>query len=163
MINPYYCKLYKLIHKLETISLRYFNVYGPRQDPSGDYACLIPKFISIINKNQQPVINGDGKQTRDFTYVKDVVQANITAALTKNKQAFGQAFNIGAGNNISVNKVTEEILKLSNKNIKPIYGPSVIEPKDTKADINKAKTLLNWKPEFSFEKGLKLTYEEPIK
>ena len=144
---------------METISLRYFNVYGPRQDPSGGYACLIPKFISLILNNQQPVINGDGNQTRDFTYVKDVVQANIKAATTSNEQAFGQAFNIGGNNNISVNTVTKEILKLSKKSIQPHYGPAVIEPRDTKADVAKARKVLNWEPKVNFEQGLKETFK----
>ena len=163
LVGEYYCKLYNLIHGMETISLRYFNVYGPRQDPSGGYACLVPKFINMIINNKQPIINGNGNQTRDFTYVKDVVNANIKAALTNNKEAFNQSFNIGASNNISVNQVTDLIVKLAKSKVKPIHGPSVIEPKDTKADIQKAKKLLNWQPETSFEKGLKLTYESMIK
>src|SRR3989344_6126019 len=100
LVGEYYRKLYNLIHGMETISLRYFNVYGPRQDPSGGYACLVPKFINMIINNKQPIINGNGSQTRDFTYVKDVVNANIKAALTNNKEAFNQSFNIGASNNI---------------------------------------------------------------
>ena len=159
LTGEYYCTLFKVIHGMETISLRYFNVYGPRQDPSGGYACLIPKFIKLIDEGTAPTINGDGTNTRDFTFCTDVANANFLAATTTNKECFGQAFNIGAGKNISVNKVTQYIIKLANKNITPIHGPSVIEPKNTLADIQKAKTMLGWTPKIAFEQGLKQTYE----
>ena len=134
--------------------MRYFNVYGPGQSPEGDYAVLIPKFIKFINEDQRPKINGDGTQTRDFTYISDVVEANILAANTKNIECYGQAFNIGAGKNYSVNEVTDKILNYYKKDITPIYGPSVIEPKHTRADISKAKELLNWEPKVKFQEGL---------
>lgn len=159
LIGEYYCKLFTTIYGMETISLRYFNVFGPRQNPEGDYACLIPKFIKLIRQNKTPIINGDGKQTRDFVHVSDVVEANVLAAKTENKRCFGEAFNIGSGKNISVNEVTETILNLSKKNIKPIHGPAVIEPRHTMADIKKAKTLLDWEPKTNFEDGFKETYE----
>lgn len=159
LIGEQYCKVFTLIYGMETISLRYFNVYGPRQSPEGGYACLIPKFIKLISENKQPIINGDGEQTRDFTFCSDVANANFLAANTDNKECFGQAFNIGAGRNISVNEVTHSIIKLSNKKITPIHGPSVIEPKNTLADITKAKDLLGWIPNVTFEEGLKQTYE----
>lgn len=159
LIGEYYCKLFNSIHKVETISLRYFNVYGPRQSPEGGYACLIPKFIKLITQNTQPVINGDGTQTRDFTHVSDVVKANILASEIKNKECLGQTFNIGNNNNISVNKVTKEIIRLSGKAIEPIHGPPVIEPKHTLANNNKAKKLLGWTPDKTFKQGLKETFE----
>jgi UDP-glucose 4-epimerase len=160
LIGENYCKMFNFLYGIETVSLRYFNVYGPRQDASGEYSCLIPKFIQLASKGKQPVINGDGRQTRDFTYVSNVVRANICAALIQNKACFGSAFNIGSGRNISVNEVTDEIINLSKKDIKPIYGPSVIEPKDSLADISKAENLLGFSlDENSFEKGIKKTYE----
>ena len=159
LIGEQYCKVFTIIYGMETISLRYFNVYGPRQSPEGGYACLIPKFIKLIDEGTAPTINGDGEQTRDFTFCSDVAEANFLAATTNNKKCFGQAFNIGAGKNISVNKVTQLIIKLANKNITPIHGPSVIEPKNTLADIQKAKTMLGWTPKIAFEQGLKQTYE----
>jgi len=162
LTGEHYCRLFNLIHGMETISLRYFNVYGPRQSPEGGYAMLIPKFIMLVNQGINPVINGDGEKTRDFTYVHDVVNANILAAKTKDKRAFGESFNIGAGRNVSVNHVTEEIIKLSGKNIKPIHGPAVIEPEHTLADNNKARKILGWKPETSFEEGLKIAYEHML-
>src|SRR3989338_4912502 len=162
LTGEHYCRLFNLIHGMETISLRYFNVYGPRQSPEGGYAMLIPKFIMLVNQGINPVINRDGEKTRDFTYVHDVVNANILAAKTKDKRAFGESFNIGAGRNVSVNHVTEEIIKLSGKNIKPIHGTAVIEPEHTLADNNKARKILGWKPETSFEEGLKIAYEHML-
>jgi UDP-glucose 4-epimerase len=157
LVGEYYCKLYYLIHGIETISLRYFNVYGPRQDPDGGYACLIPKSINLVLEEKSPVIYGDGEQTRDFTFVKDVVESNILAAVTENKKAFGEVFNIGNGNNLSVNFVVKSII--GDKDIKPIYSDPVIEPRDTLADISKAKKILSWQPKYTFEQGLKETIE----
>ncbi|MEK6922565.1 MAG: NAD-dependent epimerase/dehydratase family protein [Nanoarchaeota archaeon] len=159
LIGEHYCTLFHKLYKIETINLRYFNVYGPRQSPDGGYACLIPKFIKLISSNTQPTINGDGNQTRDFTYVSDVVEVNVLASKANNKECFGEAFNIGSGNNFSVNQITENLIKLSNKSIKPIHGPQVIEPKNTLADINKVKTLLRWAPKIKLQDGLRMTYE----
>ncbi len=159
LIGEMYCMMYKFLYQLETISLRYFNVYGPRQDPGGEYACLIPKFIKNFAEGISPTINGNGEQTRDFTFVSDVVEANLSAAKTSNREAFGLAFNVGCGRNISVNKVTEEIIKLTKSTVKPIYGPTVIEPKNTLADISRINEYLGWKPRVSFEEGLRSTYE----
>ncbi|MFH1210930.1 MAG: NAD-dependent epimerase/dehydratase family protein [archaeon] len=159
LVGEEYCNLYYRLYGLETVCLRGFNIYGPRQDPSGGYACLIPRFIQLINKNTRPTINGDGEQTRDFIYVQDVVRANLMAAKTNNKKAFGEVFNIGSGKRLSVNQVTNMILGLSKKNTQPIHGPQVIEPKNTLADIKKTKELLGWEPEYSFEQGMKETFE----
>jgi UDP-glucose 4-epimerase len=152
-----YCKLYHLINGLETISLRYFNVYGPRQDFDSGYSCLIPKSINHVLSGTRPEIFGDGKHTRDFTYVKDIVQANVLAATTKNKKAFGEVFNVGFGRNISVNDVMKTII--GSRKIKPVYKASVMEPKDTLADNKKIRTLLGWAPKYTFETGIKETIE----
>ncbi len=157
MTGEFYCRLFTLIYKLETVSLRYFNVYGPRQNPDGDYSNLIPKFIRLIKSGESPKIYGNGKQTRDFTYVSDVVRANILAATSRNKKVLGNYFNIGGGKNYSVNEVTKKILESLGSAIKPVHGPAVIEPKNTLADIRKAEILLKWKPEVSFEEGINLT------
>jgi UDP-glucose 4-epimerase len=157
LVGEYYCKLYYLVHGIETISLRYFNVFGPRQDPSGGYACLIPKSINLVLEGKSPVIYGDGEQTRDFTYVKDVVEANILAATTQNKEAFGEIFNIGNGNNLSVNFVVKSII--GDKSITPEHTDPVIEPRDTLADISKTKVILLWQPKYIFEQGIKETIE----
>jgi len=154
-----YCRLFYELYGLKTISLRYFNVYGPKQDPTGDYAILIPKFISMITKDLQPTIRGDGDQTRDFTFVDDVVSANLAATSSSNKKIFGEAFNIGTGKNISVNQITEKLIMLLKSKIKPIHIAPVIEPKDTLADITRAKDMLDWEPKTNIDQGLKKTVE----
>jgi len=155
LTGEYYCKIYHLIYGIETISLRYFNVFGPRQDPIGGYACLIPKSIKLSLEGKSPIIFGDGEQTRDFTYVKDVVAANILAAKTSNKEAFGKTFNVGNSRNFSVNKVVSLILE--GKGISPRYELPVIEPKGTLADTTQIKKILGWTPEYSFEDAIKET------
>ena len=160
LIGEQLCKQYNVLFGIETISLRYFNVFGPRLDVNGDYSCLIPKFIKKILGNETPTIFGDGEQTRDFTYVDDVVEANILAMSTKNNKCFGETFNIGTGyKKYSVNEVTKEILNLTGKNIKPKYGQPVIEPRHTLADITNAKEMLGWQPKVDFRDGLGKTFE----
>jgi len=157
--SEHYCNLYHNAYGLETICLRYFNVFGPHQDPNSEYSSLIPKFIKLIKSSTPPTINGDGKQTRDFVYVKDIVEANILAARTRNKEVFGEVFNIGTGKQISVNYVTEQLLAYLKKEIKPVHGPAVAEMKAAQADIEKAKKNLYWEPKTTFEKGLEKTIE----
>jgi nucleoside-diphosphate-sugar epimerase len=154
LIGEHYCKLFNLLYGIETVSLRYFNVFGSRMDPEGGYALLIGKFIKSFKENRQPIIYGDGEQTRDFTFIDDVVEANILAAKTDNKEVFGKAFNVGAGNNRSVNDVTKQIKLALNSSLEAKYGPSVIEPRHTLADISKIKNFLEWEPKTSFEIGL---------
>lgn len=160
LIGEYYCNMFFKLYNIETISLRYFNVYGSkRQSPEGDYACLIPKFIVYFNDGKTPTINGDGEQTRDATYVGDVVEANVLAATTIDARCFGEAFNIGAGVSLSVNEMTAAIKELTKSAIQPIHGPAVIEPRDTRADITKSASLLGWTPRMKFEDGLKKMVE----
>ena len=154
LIGEQYCGVYHTIFGLETIALRYFNVYGVRQNPEGDYACLIPKFIKMISQGVAPRINGDGLQTRDFTAVADVVVANLAAATIINPAAFGQVYNIGGGRNYSVNEVTAAIMALTGKTVEPIHGSAVIEPHDSLADVSKAKQLLSWEPQLALMDGL---------
>jgi nucleoside-diphosphate-sugar epimerase len=153
----YYCRLYHRLFGLQTVSLRYFNVYGPKQDPSGGYANLIPRSIRLVKEGHPPVIFGDGSQTRDFTFVEDVVEANILASVSPDERAFGEAFNIGGGKNLSVNEVVASIT--GGSDIKPEYLPPVIEPKDTLADIGKASLILGWKPGVPFEEGIMRTIQ----
>ncbi len=155
LTGEYYCKLYNLLFGMETISLRYFNVYGPRQNPSGGYAGLIPKTIDSTLNEKNPIIYGEGNQTRDFVYVSDVVEANFLAAKTENKEVFGDVFNIGSGKEISVNEVVKIIV--GEKGLKPVHEPPVIEPKASLANIGKAKKFLNWQPQVNFEEGMKET------
>src|SRR3989344_2280385 len=159
LIGEKYCKLFNRLYNIKTICLRYFNVYGPRQNPKGGYAALIPLFITKILNIEKPTINGDGNQTRDFVFVKDVVEANVCALNAEDPDCFGEVFNVGTGINTSVNEVTQKILelngKLNNPSVEPIYGPSVVQPKDTQADISKIKSMLNWDPKIGFDEGMK--------
>ena len=158
-IGEEYTRLFHLLYGMETISLRYFNVYGPRQDSEGAYSGHIPKFMKAYCIGTQPTINGDGDQTRDNTYVADVISANILGAQTKDAHALGEAFNIGAGKNHSVNTVTAHIMNLAGSSVKPKHGPAMIEPRDTLADISKARALLGWTPMTNIEEGLAKTWE----
>lgn len=151
LTGEYYCQVFTNVYGLSTISLRYFNVYGPRQDPSSDYAAVIPKFISRILNGRPPVIHGDGKQTRDFTFIKDVVCANILAAESK---ATG-IFNIAGGNRISINDLAKLIMKICGKQLDPIHdNPLPGDIKHSLADISKAKEKLGYEPKFNVKKGL---------
>jgi len=154
LIGEHYCKMFNFLYGVETISLRYFNVYGPKQDPAGEYAILIPKFIDKFLKNEVPTIRGDGEQTRDFTYVSDIVNANILAFESENSDCFGEIFNVGAGDNKSVNYVAKELIRLTGTKVEPNHGPAVIEPKDSLADVSRVKEFLGWKPLVSFSEGL---------
>jgi len=154
LAGEYYCQVFSNVYNLPTVSLRYFNVYGPRQDPNSEYAAVIPKFVKSIIENKQPVIFGDGKQTRDFSYIDDVVNANILAAESK---AIG-VFNIACGKRITIKSLAETIMKLTGKKLKIKYDkPRPGDIMHSLADITKAKKSFNYKPEFNIEKGLKET------
>jgi nucleoside-diphosphate-sugar epimerase len=158
LVGEEYCRLYHRLYGVETLCLRYFNVFGPRQNPDGEYAGLIPKFIRLIEQGERPPINGDGEQTRDFTYVSGVVEANLLAAQTENPECFGQVFNVGSGRNLSVNAVTRELLKLCGSGLQPAYGPALLEPRNSLADVSKIRNLLGWSPAVSFETGIQTTH-----
>lgn len=158
-----YTLMFNQIYGLESVALRYFNVYGPGQNPEGGYAALIPKSIGKFLHGESPIIFGDGEQTRDFTSIHDVVEANIMAAWPDNTEVFGKAFNIGAGDNRSVNDVIRSIKEVLQIDIEVEYGPAVIEPKNTKADISRSIELLGWQPSVPFEDGIRetaLSYKE---
>lgn len=153
LVGEEYCRMFFDLWGLGTISLRYFNVYGPQMNPDGPYANLIPKFIKLLSQDKTPTINGDGRQTRDFTYVSDVVEATLLAAKS---HLSGEVFNIGFGKSISVNEVALAINRLMGKNIKPIHGPALIESKASLSSFLKAKRDLGWKPKVNLEKGLRM-------
>lgn len=153
-----YCRLYRTIYGLETICFRYFNIFGPRQNPNGDYAGLIPKFIRLISDNQAPTIFGDGKQTRDFTHVSAAVGANLLAVETTSRDCFGEVFNVGAGRNVSVNEVTQKLFRLAGKNPAVIHAPAVLEPRNSRADVSKIRRRLGWNASAPFEDGLRETF-----
>ncbi len=152
LIGEEYCKMFSNLWGLPTISLRYFNVYGPRMNPDSPYANLLPKFIKLMSQNKTPVINGTGTHSRDFTFVSDVVEGTILAAKS---DISGEVFNIGYGESISVNRIVKILNRLMSKNIKPIHGPEVVEPKITLASRVKARKILGWIPKISFEEGIK--------
>lgn len=158
LIGEQYCTLFYRLYGLEAIALRYFNVYGPRQNPDGDYSCLIPKFITLIAGNKRPEIYGDGEQTRDFIYVSDVISANIKAATTLRKDSFGEVFNVGTAIQTSVNDVTQALSKIIGGSVEPVYGPAFLEPRISCASIEKIKKHLEWGQEVSFLDGLHRTY-----
>ena len=154
-IDEIYANVFTRCYEMECIGLRYFNVFGPRQDPNGAYAAVIPKFISLIKQKKQPIINGDGSFSRDFTYIDNVVQANILGLTTTNIKCFGEAFNIGAGGQFSLLKLIEVLKKELKSEIEPIFGPN--RPGDiphSNADISKAKNMLGYNPKISFEMGM---------
>jgi UDP-N-acetylglucosamine 4-epimerase len=159
-VNELYAHVYHLNFGTETIGFRYFNVFGPRQNPKGAYAAVIPLFIQATLKDTPIVINGDGEQTRDFTYIDNAVLANILGMCSSNKEAINQVFNIAGGGQVSLNELVSELSTLSGKQIIPQYGPTRKgDVRDSKASIDKAKRLLNYTPLFSYQEGIKKSYE----
>jgi nucleoside-diphosphate-sugar epimerase len=154
MTGEYYCRVFWQLYGLETVSLRYFNVFGPRQDPQSEYAAVIPRFITAILKDEPPTVYGDGEQTRDFTYVENVIAANL-AACAAGKQALGESVNIAGGDRISLLDLIATINKIAGKSIAPVFAPPRPgDIRDSQADITKAAKLLDWKPGLSFQAGL---------
>ncbi|OQA48336.1 MAG: UDP-glucose 4-epimerase [Firmicutes bacterium ADurb.Bin300] len=149
-----YGRLYTRLYGLETFGLRYFNVFGRRQNPDGAYAAVIPLFIKMLLNDEQPVINGDGKQSRDFTYIENVIDANLKACAAGGEAA-GEAYNIAYGGREYLIDVYYTLTKALKKNIEPKFGPDRAgDIKHSHADISKAKSLLGYDPEYSFERGL---------
>ena len=151
-----YCRLYYELYGLETVSLRYFNIFGPRQDPTSDYAAVIPNFASAALSGKSPVIYGDGNQTRDFTYVENAMQANLRAADAE--QAPGSVINIAAGKRTSVNELWEEIRQIVGVNGGARYEAARAgDVRDSLADLSRAVKLLEYEPTVSLEEGLRRT------
>jgi len=161
-VNELYARVFADLHGMEIIGLRYFNVFGKKQDPEGPYAAVIPKFIKLLMKGVSPVIYGDGSQTRDFTYVDNVIKANQLAALTENKAALNNVYNVACGSMITLNELYAILIELLSKhykkdirNIKPEYTTTRKgDIKDSLASIEKAKTLLEYSPEYNLRAGL---------
>ena len=154
-----YGKLYTKLYGLDTYGMRYFNVFGRRQDPDGAYAAVIPKFLKQLINNETPTINGDGKQSRDFTYVENVVEANLKACLAPHEAA-GNAFNIAYGGREYLIDIYYSLTKSLNKDIEPNFGPDRAgDIKHSNADISKARELLGYDPDYSFNDGIKLAIE----
>jgi len=149
-----WAKQYTRHYGLDTYGMRYFNVFGRRQDPNGAYAAVIPKFIKQLINDEQPTINGDGKQSRDFTYIENVIEANLKACLASSEAA-GQAFNIAYGGREYLIDIYYTLAKALGKNIEPYFGPDRAgDIKHSNADISKAKELLGYNPDYNFARGL---------
>jgi nucleoside-diphosphate-sugar epimerase len=153
-----YCRLFFSLYGLETISLRYFNVFGPRQNPDSEYAAVIPKFITAFLQGRSPVIFGDGEQTRDFTFIENVVHANLLAA--RAERCRGEAVNIAAGERISLNQLVRHLEELTGTHVKTVYTDARAgDVRHSLADITLSKEILGYKTTIGFEDGLKKTLE----
>jgi nucleoside-diphosphate-sugar epimerase len=153
LVGEYYCSVFSRVFGLETVSLRYFNVFGPHQDPASQYAAAIPAFVTAILRDEPPTVYGDGEQSRDFTYVDNVVQANLLAA--RAKKTHGQVINVACGEAVTVNAIIGAINELLGKDLRPVYAPP--RPGDVKhsrADISAAKELIGYEPVILFREGL---------
>ena len=161
-----YGKLYKKLYGLDTYGLRYFNVFGRRQDPDGTYAAVIPKFIRQLIKEEVPTINGDGKQSRDFTYIDNVIEANLKACLAPSEAA-GEAYNVAYGGREYLIDIYYDLCKALNVEVEPHFGPDRAgDIKHSNADISKAKKLLGYDPDYDFASGIALAidwYKENLK
>jgi len=158
-VNELYADVFSQLYNVEFIGLRYFNVFGPKQNPEGPYAAVIPLFIDALLNNIQPVINGDGQHSRDFTYVSNVVEANLLCLFTNNSNAINQAYNIGFGQQTSLQQLVQYLKTISGSGVEAKHVAE--RPGDVKhslADISKAKNLLGYDPKISVEEGLKKTF-----
>jgi len=159
LAGEHYCRIFCELYGLKTFSLRYFNVFGPRQNPKSHYAAVIPLFIDAFARGVAPVIHGDGGQTRDFTYVQNVVDANL-ACCDAPDEAAGGVFNAACGDRISVNDLASTIAKLMGCKIKPVHDEARAgDVRDSQADNRRARDILNWAPKVGFEEGIRRTVE----
>ena len=159
LTGEYYCGIYHDLYGLKTFCLRYFNVFGPRQDPESPYSAVIPLFIDALKNDRPPVIYGDGNQTRDFTYVDDVVSANIRCCSAPDEAA-GGVYNIAREDRMSINDLVHMLMSIMDKNIKPVYEdarPGDVQ--DSQGDVSRTQEILGWRAQTGFEDGLKKTVE----
>lgn len=158
-VNELYADVFGKTYDTDVIGLRYFNVFGPKQSPDGAYAAVIPLFMQALKDNSSPKINGDGEQTRDFTYVDNAVQANIKGFFAS-EAAKNEVFNVACGERISVNYLWNSLKDSANSNVEAIYGPPRLgDVRDSLADISKAEKLLGYNPQFTVKEGLQITWE----
>jgi UDP-glucose 4-epimerase len=157
-VGELYCKIFYDLYGLETVALRYFNVFGARQDPTSQYAAVIPRFITALAQGVPPTIYGDGEQTRDFTYVDNVVEANLRAARAEG--AAGELMNFACGTSYSLNKILRMLQEIMNTSIEPMHeDPRPGDVKHSLADIEKSTKLLGYTAHVSFEEGLRRTVD----
>jgi len=158
LVGEQYCQMFTRLYGLETVTIRYFNVFGPRQDPSSPYSGVISLFISALCEGRQPVIYGDGEQTRDFTYVANVVDGVLRACLAQGVS--GDVINVATGGRVSINLLFRSVRDLVGARVDPIYSPARAgDVRDSQADIKKARRLLGYEPQVPFEEGLNKTVE----
>jgi UDP-glucose 4-epimerase len=156
LFGEYYCQVFTRVYGLETVSLRYFNVFGPRQDPSSPYSGVISKFVTALLNGQTPLIFGDGEQSRDFTYIANVVDANLRAA--EAPDASGHVMNLGIGQRITLNRLLDELQKIIGTNLPPRYeDPRAGDVRHSLADISRAEKLLGYRPLVGLTEGLEHT------
>jgi nucleoside-diphosphate-sugar epimerase len=154
LAGEYYCQVFYQVYGLETVALRYFNVFGPRQDPTSQYAAVIPKFVTAMLRDEQPVVYGDGEQSRDFSYVTNVVQANLLAATAPG--VGGQVFNIACGQRYNLLELVATINRILGTDITPVYtAPKVGDVRHSLADIARARERLGYQVEVEFKEGLR--------
>lgn len=159
-VNELYAKVYGNLYGLQTIGLRYFNIFGPKQNPKGPYAAVIPLFIESVLNNEPPVMNGDGEHSRDFTYVANAVLANELALFTQDAKSFNQVYNIACGEQTTLNRLFEQIKQIAGSDLTPKYGPERTgDVRHSLADITKAAEHLQYQPRVSIFGGLKPTVE----
>lgn len=158
-VNELYADVFAKTYGIDVIGLRYFNVFGPKQSPNGAYAAVIPLFMQALKDNKASKINGDGEQTRDFTFVDNAVQANIKGFFAP-KEAANEVFNVACGERISVNYLWDSLKVAAHSNLEAVYGPPRQgDVRDSLADISKAENLLNYKPQYTVREGLKITWD----
>ncbi|HEX4945149.1 MAG TPA: SDR family oxidoreductase [Blastocatellia bacterium] len=158
LFGEFYCQVFSQVYGLETVSLRYFNVFGPRQDPTSPYSGVISKFVTALLANEAPVIYGDGEQSRDFTYIENVVQANLLAAETPN--ANGVVVNVGIGDRITLNQLLAELQKIIGTNLTPIYKEMRAgDVRHSQADVTYTEKMIGYKPLVGLAEGLRRTVE----
>jgi UDP-N-acetylglucosamine 4-epimerase len=158
-VNELYADVFGTTYDTDVIGLRYFNVFGPKQSPDGAYAAVIPLFMQALKDNEPSKINGDGEQTRDFTFIDNVVQANVKGFFAP-KDAKNEVFNVACGERITVNYLWDSLRIAANSDLKAIYGPNRQgDVRDSLADISKAEKLLGYKPKYTVREGLKITWD----
>jgi len=159
LAGEHYMRIFHEVYGLETVSLRYFNVFGPRQDPQSMYAAVIPRFITCVMRGEPPTVYGDGRQTRDFTYIDNVIQANL-AACAASKAACGGVFNIACGERVSLLDILEIVYGLVGRRVEPRFEPSRPgDVRDSLAEISRAREILGYDPRVTFREGLRTTFD----
>ena len=159
LTGEHYMRIFHEVYGLETVSLRYFNVFGPRQDPQSMYAAVIPRFITSVMRGEPPTVYGDGRQTRDFTYIDNVIQANL-AACAAPKTACGGVFNIACGERVSLLDILEIVYGLTERRVEPRFEPSRSgDVRDSLADISRAREVVGYDPRVPFREGLRTTFD----